>query len=283
MADLNVSPVSTPSSSPTTSSDPVNRIPAGSKTGGLSATEAKKLRQACQEMESILWQEILRGFRRTIPESSLLPEAAGHDLFKDLLDEELAKEVSRSSQYGLADLLYQQLAGSPISTPAEANSSHGSGSGAGTPSSEAKEKAAATKNSNTQEKTLAAGSYSEIINRAAEKYNLPAALLRAVIKAESNFNPLACSSAGAMGLMQLMPSTARALGVDNPWDPEENIEGGSRYLRQLLDQYANNLPLALAAYNAGPGQVKKYGGIPPFTETRNYIQRILNLWSREDR
>lgn len=116
-----------------------------------------------------------------------------------------------------------------------------------------------------------------IFKKAAEKFKLPIGLLKAVAQTESNFNPRAQSRAGAQGVMQLMPATARSLGVNNPFDPEENIMVGAKYLRQMLDQFDGDTNLALAAYNAGPGNVSKCNGIPPFKETQNYVRKVTNL------
>lgn len=115
------------------------------------------------------------------------------------------------------------------------------------------------------------------INTAAAKYRLPAALIRGVVRAESNFQVRATSPAGAQGLMQLMPGTAKELGVTNPFDIDQNIDGGSRYLRQMLDRFGGDTKLALAAYNAGPGTVQKYNGNVPYRETRNYVQKVLRF------
>jgi hypothetical protein len=116
------------------------------------------------------------------------------------------------------------------------------------------------------------------INRHSRQHRLHPALINAVIKAESDFNPMAVSRAGAVGLMQLMPQTALRLDVSNPYDPEENIGGGTRYLRQLLDRFQGNLPLALAAYNAGEHRVERYRTLPPIDETRQYVSRVLKYY-----
>ena len=116
------------------------------------------------------------------------------------------------------------------------------------------------------------------IDRHSREHRLHPALVNAVIKAESDFDPMAVSRAGAVGLMQLMPQTAVRLEVTNPYDPEENIGGGTRLLRQLLDRFEGNLPLALAAYNAGESRVERYRTLPPIEETRQYVSRVLKYY-----
>ena len=119
--------------------------------------------------------------------------------------------------------------------------------------------------------------YDDLIKEAAHRHGLPEALIRAVIMAESAFDPLAVSSAGAQGLMQLMPALSDELGVSNAFDPRQNIMAGAKYLKSLLEGQKGNIELALASYNAGPGNVKRYKGIPPFKETRRYVEKIMGL------
>jgi soluble lytic murein transglycosylase len=117
-------------------------------------------------------------------------------------------------------------------------------------------------------------SYLDIIRQCARSYRLEEALVKAVIKVESDYQPRIVSKKGAQGLMQLIPETAKSLKVNNPFDPSENIRGGSEYLRRMLDLFNNDVELALAAYNSGPSTVQRYGGIPPYDETRNYVKKV---------
>jgi soluble lytic murein transglycosylase-like protein len=121
--------------------------------------------------------------------------------------------------------------------------------------------------------------YDHVISEASHTHGVPFSLLKALIKTESDFNPRAVSSAGARGLMQLMPENIKTLKIKNPFDPRENVMGGTRYLKQLISRFNGKLPLALAAYNAGPGVVEKYRQIPPFKETENFVKQVMKYYS----
>lgn len=123
-----------------------------------------------------------------------------------------------------------------------------------------------------------AASFAQALTSASQRAGLPSALVKAVVQEESGGDPSAVSPAGAQGLMQLMPETAKGLGVSNPFDPQQNLAGGTHYLRSMLDRF-HDLPDALAAYNAGPEAVDKYGGVPPYPETRAYVQHVMAAYS----
>lgn len=122
--------------------------------------------------------------------------------------------------------------------------------------------------------------YDKEINEASKEYGIDSSLIKAVIHAESAFDHKATSSKGAQGLMQLMPYTADYLSVDNPYDPEENISGGTKYLSILMERFKNDTELVLAAYNAGPESVEKYNGVPPFEETKNFIKKVMTYYDQ---
>lgn len=123
-------------------------------------------------------------------------------------------------------------------------------------------------------------SIDEAVDKASKKYGVDKNLILAVIKQESSFDPTSTSGAGAKGLMQLMPGTASEMGVTNPYDVEQNVDGGTKYLRSMLDMFGNSKELALAAYNAGPGAVKKYNGIPQYGETQDYVKKVMKYYGK---
>jgi soluble lytic murein transglycosylase-like protein len=189
--------------------------------------------------------------------------------------------VARVAQ--LEAMLGLSPAGAPVSTTSAASAATGGSDFAARLASVTGAPAAATAGASATGATGATGTsagpgaatpYAAEIDAAAAKYNVDPALLRGLIRQESNFNPNAGSPAGARGLTQLMPGTAAALGVD-PSVPAQAIEGGAKYLRQQLDRFGGDPAKALAAYNAGPGAVQRYGGVPPYAETQNYVRKVL--------
>lgn len=184
-------------------------------------------------------------------------------MFSDMLGQVLQASTGDLATENITSLLYS--GDTPVFVPSYLNSEQ---------SSLTEAISSYSSSTSTNNKT----DFDEIIRKAAVTYNVPEKLISSIIKQESNFNPLATSSAGASGLMQLMPGTAKYLGVTNSLDPEQNIMGGAKYISQMLSQFDGNIETALAAYNAGPGAVKKYDGIPPYKETQNYVQKVMNYF-----
>ena len=227
----------------------------------------RKLEKACQDFESIFVAHMMKTMRTsTLSEGGLFGgDNMGGDFFQEMFEGEVANQLSRSGGMGLADQLYRGLAKyvSEMSTglkgPDQLPPLSGPDPGF------ARQRIQA---------------FDEIIHSACRKYDVDPALVSAVIERESSGNPGVVSSKGAKGLMQLMDGTAGDLGVKNSFDPEEDIMGGTRYLSQMLDRFDGDVKLALAAYNAGPGNVEKYEGIPPFKETETYVSRVLDSYEQ---
>jgi soluble lytic murein transglycosylase-like protein len=180
------------------------------------------------------------------------------------IDQVMSLEASLESQFAIT--------AAPAQTTAAAPSSAGFSQALGA-------QAAAVSAAPGSDAPAGAAPYSADIQAAAQKYGVPSALIEAVIQQESGFNPTAQSGAGAGGLMQLMPATARGLGVTDVYDPAQSIDGGTHYLRDQLNRFGGNVRLALAAYNAGPGAVATYGGVPPYAETQRYVADVLRNYA----
>jgi len=237
----------------------------------LDATAKVKLQKAAQDFEGLFVSYLLKTMRQSVPESDLFGKGFGGDLMQDLFDMELSQHIAHHGSFGIAEMLYRQLTGEnlPRVFTLQANP---------LPPATNKAQEAPESVSSNVGKTLSERlvKYSDIIAEASQQYNVDENLIKAVIAGESGAKPDAISSKGAKGLMQLIDETAKELGVRNSWDPRENIFGGTKLLRQLLDRFDGDVQLALAAYNAGASAVEIYGGVPPYKETQTYIKRVLN-------
>ncbi|MGC8653125.1 MAG: transglycosylase SLT domain-containing protein [Candidatus Kryptoniota bacterium] len=244
----------------------------------LTEEQKTKLKAAVKGFEAIFDEYMLKSMQETekIDDNGDKDEGFGKDIMTGLFNIELSEFMAKNSNLGIASMLYKQFTGEDLNDGIKKISLneplHSAGFG--------------KVNANSSDSLLEnVGKYSDIIDEAAGIFGLKSSLIKAVIAAESAGRADSLSSKNAKGLMQLMDSTARDMGVTNPFDPRQNIMGGAKYLKSLLDKFSGNVELALASYNAGPNAVEKHGGIPPYNETRNYIRRVLsfiNVFDKEN-
>lgn len=239
--------------------------------------DKQRLFKAAKEMESIFLYQLLKTMRQTIPEneskdSKTVGGGMGKDIYTQMFDQEIAMKMAGNTDRSIAAQIYRSMVG-----VLEKQSGRKADPTSGVKNILPNERYIKINQISSQPSNAAITKtrFDPYIDHAAAKFRLRPELIKAVIKAESNFNPKAVSSAGAKGLMQLMDSTALEMGVDNVFSPGQNIDAGARYLRKMIDRFGD-IKIALAAYNAGPAAVEKHGGIPPYPETVKYVQSVLD-------
>jgi len=257
-------------------SNDLNHIAEPQKVGKQYSDEEKiKLSKAAKDFESLLTTMMMKSMNETT-EGGLFgsgEDSYGGDILDGVFESEVSSFISKSRGLGIADMIYRNMTGEDIEKVA-ALIKEKAGSLQKAHSTRTFEKAAPQKiNGNAMDRLQ---QYDDIIKEAAKNYGVDEKVIKSVILTESAANEKAVSKVKAKGLMQLMDSTAADMGVNDVFDPKENIQGGTKYLSQMFRQYDGDLELALAAYNAGPGNVEKYNGVPPFEETKNYIARVKN-------
>jgi soluble lytic murein transglycosylase-like protein len=263
----------------------------------LNAEDKARLKKAALDFQALLINQMLQSMRETeFTDEEDANSGYGNDTMSSMFDAELSTNLSKNSRFGLAEMLYENLTGEKLyetssSVKKQTNESKSI-------STETTKESVSQSSSSTEVATETAtiinknkvlnystnvfdviNKYDSIIESSAESQNVDPVLVKAVIAAESNGNPNAVSQAKAKGLMQLIDGTAKSMGVKNVFNPTDNINGGTKYLSTLLEKYDGNVKYALAAYNAGPGAVDKYSGVPPYKETQNYVTKVLNYYS----
>jgi Rod binding domain-containing protein len=257
----------------------------------------QKLVRATKDFESLLVGYMLKSMRSSMSTTEMFGDSYGGDVLEGMFDGEMAKHVSQNSSLGLAETLYRKMTGESL-PHSRVPARHAAA--AGQPAKRAEEKPAIVRpvqpvpvlgTSDATAVTPAAADttaavpdslrrrldmVAPLIQEASATHGVDGNLLKAIIATESGGNVQARSSKNAKGLMQLIDSTATAMGVRNVWDPRENVLGGAKYLSKLMDQFGGDRAKAVASYNAGPAAVLKHGGIPPFKETQAYVEKVMN-------
>ncbi|MBD3346242.1 MAG: transglycosylase SLT domain-containing protein [Chitinivibrionales bacterium] len=226
-------------------------------------------RKVAREFEGLFCQMMLRQMRKTVPDGGLFEKSLGEKIYTDMLDEKYAEQMAKHASLGLAELILEQVDSDEsrgLQQLQDLNSSSWMIDNRFIP------RRVSMNTKNIEERL---SSYNSIISEAAARHDVDPVLIRSVIAQESAGNPYAVSHAGAKGLMQLIDSTAKDMGVTSVYNPRANIMGGTKYLKMMLDKFNGDERLALASYNAGPAAVQKYNGIPPYRETQEYIERVL--------
>jgi Rod binding domain-containing protein len=262
--------------------DKVQQNPAA---GHVQFTEQQKakLKSAVKDFEAVFMQYMLKSMQQTEKiDGSDSQEGYGNDIMTSLFNTKLSQYITDNSNLGIGNMLYKQFTGEDMDSQVPGISASDPGiprQGLTSAQAAALQKIKAYSAGSVLENV---GKYSDIINEAASTYDLQPNLIRAVIAAESAGKADSLSSKDAKGLMQLTDPTAKEMGVSNSFDPRENIMGGSKYLKSLIEKYSGDLNMALASYNAGPGTVEQYNGIPPFQETQNYVRRVTSYLNMFD-
>ena len=240
-----------------------------------SDAEKRRIADTARQFEGLLTSMMLKSMNKTT-EGMFGDDSLGGDIYDSIFEMELSSQISKKRSFGVADMVYKKVTGEDMNEALKLPLNK-------TIPIDTKSLKPEIKIENDNKNLpIKPGSkslerlnkYDDLINKAAQKYGVNKNLIKSVILTESAGNEDAVSSAKAKGLMQLMDQTAKDLGVQNVWDPGENIMGGTKYLADMLRQYNGDLSLALAGYNAGPGNVEKFNGVPPFEETKNYITRV---------
>lgn len=232
--------------------------------------EKKKLEKASKDFESMLTSLMLKSMTKTT--GGLLGENGyGNDVFDTFFENELAGKITDSKGLGIAESVYKRMTGEDLPLKEFVIKNR--------PAIKDLLITESSKDSNAIKPSYSAAErlkkYEPIIQEASNKHGVPVNLIKSIILTESAAKENAVSKANAKGLMQLMDATAKDLGVRNSMNPAQNIQGGTKYIAQMLKEFDGDLEKSLAAYNAGPGNVQKYNGIPPFNETQNYVSRVL--------